>query len=516
MGHYGSEEETVFGSIADDGFPINPDWLRLTSVGIDIGSSTSHLMFSKLIMRRRSTEMSSEFEVVFRQVLYRSPILLTPYSDPDTIDTAELGAFVASSYGEAGFAQDDVDTGAVICTGEAVRKHNSEAIIHMLAEQGGRFVCATAGPNLEAILGAHGSGAVARSHNLTANMNVDMGGGTMKVAIVQAGKVSQTMAISLGARLIAWDKATNVIERVEDAGRIIAKSVGVDVAVGKEITDEEKETIADKLGELAFEVISRQEYSPLAAELIVSGPITYDGPIDEVSFSGGVGEYVYDYDKEDYGDLGPQLGAAIRRRLPALGVPLAGSAERIRATVIGASQYTVQVSSSTVYVSDPSLLPQLDLQVIPAYLPDDPSTISASVVAHAIAHGFGRLDIEHRDLGRQVAIALIGPSYPPTTPSRRSATASPRPSRRCPTAFRGRLSSPPTWPAWSAPCSSGSTRSSPRSSSWTASRSASSTSSTWARRSNPSRRSPSSSSRSSSRGSAGQSVVVGADPAPDR
>lgn len=411
-GHYGSEEETVFGSIADDGFPINPDWLRLTSVGIDIGSSTSHLMFSKLIMRRRSTEMSSEFEVVFRQVLYRSPILLTPYSDPDTIDTAELGAFVASSYGEAGFAQDDVDTGAVICTGEAVRKHNSEAIIHMLAEQGGRFVCATAGPNLEAILGAHGSGAVARSHNLTANMNVDMGGGTMKVAIVQAGKVSQTMAISLGARLIAWDKATNVIERVEDAGRIIAKSVGVDVAVGKEITDEEKETIADKLGELAFEVISRQEYSPLAAELIVSGPITYDGPIDEVSFSGGVGEYVYDYDKEDYGDLGPQLGAAIRRRLPALGVPLAGSAERIRATVIGASQYTVQVSSSTVYVSDPSLLPQLDLQVIPAYLPDDPSTISASVVAHAIAHGFGRLDIEHRDLGRQVAIALIGPVIP--------------------------------------------------------------------------------------------------------
>ena len=243
-------------------------------------------------------------------------------------------------------------------------------------------------------------------------MNVDMGGGTMKVAIVQAGKVSQTMAISLGARLIAWDKATNVIERVEDAGRIIAKSVGVDVAVGKEITDEEKETIADKLGELAFEVISRQEYSPLAAELIVSGPITYDGPIDEVSFSGGVGEYVYDYDKEDYGDLGPQLGAAIRRRLPSLGIPLAGSAERIRATVIGASQYTVQVSSSTVYVSDPSLLPQLDLQVIPAYLPDDPSTISASVVAHAIAHGFGRLDIEHRDLGRQVAIALIGPVIP--------------------------------------------------------------------------------------------------------
>ena len=90
-GHFGDDEEAIFGSIAEDGFPINPDWLRLTSVGIDIGSSTSHLMFSKLVMRRRSTEMSSEFEVVSREVRYRSPILLTPYSDPDTIDTDALG-----------------------------------------------------------------------------------------------------------------------------------------------------------------------------------------------------------------------------------------------------------------------------------------------------------------------------------------------------------------------------------------------------------------------------------------
>ena len=153
-GHFGDDEEAIFGSIAEDGFPINPDWLRLTSVGIDIGTSTSHLMFSKLVMRRRSTEMSSEFEVVSREVRYRSPILLTPYSDPDTIDTDALGDFVKNSYVEAELEHDDIDTGAVICTGEAVRKHNSEAIVRMLATAGGRFVCATAGPNLEAILGA--------------------------------------------------------------------------------------------------------------------------------------------------------------------------------------------------------------------------------------------------------------------------------------------------------------------------------------------------------------------------
>lgn len=410
-GHFGAEEEAIFGSIADDGFPINPDWLRLTSVGIDIGSSTSHLMFSKLVMRRRSTEMSSEFEVVYREVMYRSPILLTPYSDPDTIDVSSLGEFVTSSYGEAGMTQEDIDTGAVICTGEAVRKHNSENIIRMLAEQGGKFVCATAGPNLEAILGAHGSGAVARSYKINAGMNVDMGGGTTKIAIVQQGKVTDTMAINVGARLIAWDK-NNVVERIEHAGSLIAKSVGVDAEVGKKISNDEKAKIAEKQAALLFEVLERTEYSPLATDLVIFGPLKYDGPLDEIGFSGGVAEYVYDYDKSDYGDLGPLLGAAVRKRLPSLGIPMAGSAERIRATVIGASQYTVQVSSSTVFVSDPTLLPQLDLQVVPAFLPDDPSDLNRETVDRAIANAFERLDIAQHDLGRQIALALVGPVIP--------------------------------------------------------------------------------------------------------
>jgi ethanolamine utilization protein EutA len=410
-GHFGEEEEVVFGSIADDGFPINPDWLRLTSVGIDIGSSTSHLMFSKLVMRRRSTEMSSEFEVVFRQVLYRSPILLTPYSDPDTIDTENLGAFVKKSYEEAGFVHDDIDTGAVICTGEAVRKHNSDSIIHMLAEAGGKFVCATAGPNLEAILGAHGSGAAARSFKINAGMNVDMGGGTTKIAIVQQGRVVETMAINVGARLIAWDE-NNVIRRVENAGHVIGSNLGMDIKLGDSLTDGQKEQLAEQLADILFEALTRSEYSPLSTQMLVSGPLKFEGPIDEIGFSGGVAEYVYDYDSQDYGDLGPMLGAAVRKRLPALGMPVSGSAERIRATVIGASQYTVQVSSSTVYYSKVELLPQLDLQVVPAYLPENPNDLTREAVSKAIAEGFERLDIAPDEIGRQIAVALIGPVIP--------------------------------------------------------------------------------------------------------
>lgn len=410
-GHYGSDDEAVFGAPAADGFPTNPDWLRLTSVGIDIGSSTSHLMFSRLIMRRRSKEMSSEFEVVHREILSRSQILLTPYSDPDTIDTATLARFVKRSYEEAGIAPEDVDTGAVICTGEAVRKHNSAAIIRMLAKQGGNFVCATAGPNLEAILGAHGSGAVARSRDTGVSMNVDIGGGTAKLALIEAGAVIGTMAINVGARLIAWEDEGRVI-RTESAGRAVARACGFEIATGDIIAPAQKEAIAEKLADILYEALRRKPLSPLATELIVSGPLKYTGPIREISFSGGVSEYIYDCDTQGYGDLGPLLGAAVRRRVPTLRVPLVGSTEHIRATVIGASQYTIQVSSSTVFVSREGLLPQLDLQVIPAHLPAAPVKPTAASVKEAILHGFERLDIRPEEIGRPIALALLGPVVP--------------------------------------------------------------------------------------------------------
>lgn len=409
-GHYGNDE-AVFGPIADDGYPNNPDWLRLTSVGVDIGSATSHLMFSRLVMRRRSDEMSSEFEVVHRKVLYRSPILLTPYSDPDTIDTDALAAFVKGSYREADITPDEVDTGAVICTGEAVRKHNSEAIIRMLAETGGKFVCATAGPNLEAILGAHGSGAVARSHDKGVCLNVDIGGGTAKLAVIEDGAVIDTMAVNVGARLIAWDRK-NRVTRIEATGRAVARACGHYISVGARIGEAQKEAIAQKLADVLYEVLQRQELSPLAASMIISGPLKHSGPIAEISFSGGVSEYIYEADNQDYGDLGPMLGAAVRRRLDTLPMTLAGSLEHIRATVIGASQYTIQLSSSTVFVSREDLLPLLDLQVVPAYLPEDQGPLTADLVNDLILRSFARLDIAPQEISRPIALALLGPVMP--------------------------------------------------------------------------------------------------------
>ncbi len=410
-GHFGINDEAIFGPVAEDGFPSNPDWLRLTSVGIDIGSSTSHLMFSRLILRRRSQEMSSEFEVVYREVLYRSPILLTPYASQDSINMEALAAFMRRSYEAAGIAIDDVDTGAVICTGEAVRKQNSEAIIRMLAAAGGKFVCATAGPNLEAVLGAHGSGAVARSRENGVCLHVDIGGGTAKLAVIKAGVIVETASVNVGARLLAWDNDNRIV-RMEAAGQTIARASGHPLALGDQINEAEKQALAERLADVLCEVMQRQHLSPLAAGLIVSGPLKYSGQIDEISFSGGVSEYIYGLYGREHGDLGPLLGTAIRQRVPALGLSLAGSLERIRATVIGASQYTVQLSSSTVFISRAGLLPQADLQVVPAHLPADPTLLSAATVKEAILQGFERLDIAPDSLQRPVALALLGPVIP--------------------------------------------------------------------------------------------------------
>jgi len=137
--------------------------LRLRTVGIDIGTTTSHLIFSEIVLERQGILLSSAYGVVERNVIHRSEVALTPYASGHRIDTEALGAFIQRSYGEAGWRPDEVDTGAVITTGEAARQENAAAIVALFSDEAGKFVCATAGHHLESLLAAHGSGAVRRS-----------------------------------------------------------------------------------------------------------------------------------------------------------------------------------------------------------------------------------------------------------------------------------------------------------------------------------------------------------------
>ena len=223
-------------SVMDENHPMwRSERITLNSVGIDIGSSTSHLIFSRLTLRRQGVALSSRFVVINREIIHESPILLTPYVDKTTIDTNKLGDFIHEAYRKSNLTPEDIDTGAIIVTGEAAKKKNAEAISALFSAEAGKFVCATAGHNLESILAAYGSGAVHMTYHEGGDftvMNVDVGGGTSKIAIVQGGKVVDTCAIEVGARLVAMDE-NGVINRLEDTALKIAKMAGVDLALGK-------------------------------------------------------------------------------------------------------------------------------------------------------------------------------------------------------------------------------------------------------------------------------------------
>jgi ethanolamine utilization protein EutA len=373
----------------------------LTSVGIDIGSSTSHLIFSRLVLMRIGGALSSRFEIVERDVTYASPILLTPYVDGSTIDVDALGRFIMDSYAAAGVERDTIDAGAVIATGEAAKKENAEAIVALFAEQAGKFVCATAGPNLEALMAAYGSGSVALSRATGKTiLNVDVGGGTTKLSVVQRGEVTETAAINVGARLVAMDEHGRVT-RIEDAARLVARASRVGVAMGQRLSAETQRILAERMADCLLEAIERKGFSPLAEEILVTQPLEYAGVIDVITCSGGVGEYITGTETQRFGDLGPLLGTAIRRRLDDLGIDIAPSAERIRATAIGAAQYTLQVSGTTIYVTDPDLLPLRSLQVVAPQLPEE---VTSKGVADAVRAALRRGDAIDGD--RPIALAL--------------------------------------------------------------------------------------------------------------
>src|SRR5271154_439374 len=195
------------------------DNVSLKTVGIDIGSSTSHLLFAKVTLQRQSQGLSSRFVVIGREIVWRSPILLTPFLPDGTIDARELGEFIRRCYGDAGFAQKDIDSGAVILTGEAIKRKNARAIDDLFAAEAGKFVCATAGHKLESRLAAHGSGAVALAKARgTCLLHADVGGGTTKLALINRGVTTGLAAFAVGGRLVATDESGKW-SRIDKAGQ---------------------------------------------------------------------------------------------------------------------------------------------------------------------------------------------------------------------------------------------------------------------------------------------------------
>ena len=392
----------------------NPIWQQdnvcLLSVGMDIGSSGTQVVFSRLHLRRIGEELTSRYLVVRREPLYRSPVALTPYLDAERIDVLALGSIVDRAYASAGLDPASVDTGVVILTGEALRRSNAQAIAEVLAARGGDLVTATAGHHMEAMLAAYGSGAAQVSHDTrTRLLVVDIGGGTTKLGLVEHGEVLGTAALHVGGRLLVVDNGR--ITRLDPAGREHAAHAGFDWAIGDRVDGDQLDLVAAGMAERLVTALADPRPPAPVASLYLTEPLGDLGPVDGVVFSGGVAEYVYGREPADFGDLGRRLGEQLRRRLDAgrLPYPLLPAGECIRATALGASEYSVQLSGNTGFVSDPdALLPRRNLRVLRPRYPMG-EQVDAAAVAGAVHRRLSTLAAGPDD---DVALALAWSGQP--------------------------------------------------------------------------------------------------------
>jgi len=361
-------------------------------------------MFSRLLIGYPSV-LQRKPVVLERNVIARSPILLTPFSGDWNIEAGPLRELIETTFAAAGLSRDAIDTGAVIITGEAARRDNAAKIADLFADETGKFVCATAGPTLETIMAAHGSGAVqqSREQGLTL-LNIDVGGGTTKISIIEAGRIRGTTAVNIGARLLAHNGADEIV-RLETGGRRFLADLGEALDYGASASVELRGRLANRMARALFDALANGQQP--WDDFYVTPGLGALPKIDGILFSGGVSEYIYARENASYGDLGPFLGRAIRSEAEARGYNVLEAGEGIRATVIGASQYTVQLSGETIFVPESLQLPVRNLRVFVVHC--DWAAPVAERVENAVMRVLGERDPEVR--GSFFALAFSTPPF---------------------------------------------------------------------------------------------------------
>ncbi len=354
----------------------------LCSVGLDIGTTTTQMIVSRLLVENAAGHFSvPQMTITGRQVLYRGPVHFTPLKTGALVDGQALRALVEQEYVRAGITRQQVDTGAVIITGETSRKENAGEVAQALSDFAGDFVVATAGPHLESILAAKGSGAVEYSARTGKTvLHIDIGGGTSNFALIENGCVTDTGCLNVGGRLIKRD-GQGVITYVSGA---LAGLTGLQV--GARPDGEQIDALAQMLTQALEMACGLRPRSPLLEKLSTkeAGTVfSFGGKEAVLSFSGGVADCIMkDLPALAFGDIGPALGRAIRQSRLCQGQYRLAE-ETIRATVIGAGCHSAQLSGSTVYYRQVPLpvknLPVVTLTAGEQEKPDLPEIIRRRV-----------------------------------------------------------------------------------------------------------------------------------------
>ena len=394
---------------------------HLRSVGLDVGTTSTQLILSELTVENRASGFAvPEMEITDRQILYKSPVYFTPLSGENLVDGQGIRRIVEAEYEKAGIRREAVDTGAIIITGETSRKENARAVLDALSSFAGEFVVATAGPDLESVLAAQGSGAVAYSAQTGKTvLHMDIGGGTSNLARIEDGRITATGCLNVGGRLV----------KIGNSGQVSYVSPVLsgltDLKVGDTPADGQLERLAQLLTQALEMAAGLREETPLLTKL-TTAEATGEAPRPKekavLSFSGGVADCILqEHPPFAFGDIGPVLGKAIRQSRLCAGEYMLGQ-ETIRATVIGAGCHSAQLSGSTVFYKDVALplknLPVLEFSrqeqeaedldrlirqrlsavddrravlAFPGYLSPDYKTVTA--LADQIAQGVGQAPV---------------------------------------------------------------------------------------------------------------------------
>ena len=387
----------------------------VTSVGIDIGTTTTQCVISRLTVKNTAPgTLVPRMEITDKEVVYRSAIHFTPITHGNLVDTEEVFRLVEGEFARAGVSPSSIDTGAVIITGETAKKENARRISGELAGYAGDFVVATAGGNLESIIAGRGSGASDYSRNRFKTVaNIDIGGGTANIGIYRNGKAIDSCCINVGGRLMQVDAAEGRILHVAEPMQRVLEDLGVRARPGDAAEPVVIDIICRRMAEVVASVLRDPEPRGLEAALLMTDPLRLDYTVDCVMISGGVADSAYTSSPCDtlseiarYGDIGPMLGQQVRRVFDAAGVELVRPAETIRATVIGAGSRTVDVSGSTISADD-TLLPLTNIPVVVPFAEGIPE--QADDIAEAVFQSANQY--EEEEAPEQIAVGIRGQTY---------------------------------------------------------------------------------------------------------
>lgn len=333
----------------------------ILSVGIDIGTSTTCLAFSRLeVANLSSTWQIPKVEIVEKKIVYRSPIYFTPLISNTKLDADKIAKIIEDEYRKAGVDPEDVETGAVIVTGDTARKENAQAVINKISGLAGDFVAATVGPEFESVLAGRGSGAQKYSIEHTETItNCDIGGGTSNSATFYDGKVISASCMDIGGRLIRFKEDSLIVDYIYEGIKKLACELGIETDEGKALNREEINRITDEMAERLLNHIAE------------------DTEDKTVSFSGGVGRLIYEESLPDdfiYNDIGVCLARSIRDKIRHFNFRrIIQPDETTGATVVGTSNYSMEVSGSTIHISNKSALPVKNIPIVTILRADEMS-----------------------------------------------------------------------------------------------------------------------------------------------